>query len=74
MLFAKEHIDVRVHGDFGILQVCFRVGQMFLGGFQSCQGQMLPKHFKGDILPTFGLDHLQDMIRLEHMATKSHSS
>lgn len=29
-------------------------------GFQRCKKQMLPPHFKGDILLALGLDHLQD--------------
>jgi len=32
-----------------------------------CLRQMFPRHFKGDSLQTFGLDHFQEIIRLQHM-------
>lgn len=58
-----------VYVDLRVLWTCYHIRQMSLSGFQRCQRQMLPTHFKGDILLAFRLDQFQDMIRFQHMAT-----
>lgn len=68
-LSVRIHIDDYIHVDHGALRAWYRIRQMSLSGFQRCQRQMLPSHFKGDILLAFCLDHFQDIIRFQHMST-----
>lgn len=62
-------IHVVIYVDLRVLWACYHIRQMSLSGFQRCQRQMFPAHFKGDILLAFRLDHFQDIIRFQHVAT-----